>query len=227
MLFKKKILNFNFQKMENAQQHIHKPNIDYPSIKVVLYSQTLTLPSMKYRKLKNSELDRIDSEEYKTADKTPLIIILDNIRSLNNIGSVFRTADAFLVKKIYLCGITAKPPHKDIQKTALGATESVDWEYYENTLDIVTKLKEKGVLIASIEQAEQSVALNEFAVKDDMTYAIIFGNEVKGVQQNVVNASDAVIEIPQYGTKHSLNIAVSAGVVVWDLFVKLKLTDNI
>ncbi len=182
---------------------------------------------MKYRKLKNSELDRIDSEEYKTADKTPLIIILDNIRSLNNIGSVFRTADAFLVKKIYLCGITAKPPHKDIQKTALGATESVDWEYYENTLDIVTKLKEKGVLIASIEQAEQSVALNEFAVKDDMTYAIIFGNEVKGVQQNVVNASDAVIEIPQYGTKHSLNIAVSAGVVVWDLFVKLKLTDNI
>lgn len=177
---------------------------------------------MKFRKLKNSELDRINPEEYKASDKTPLIIILDNIRSLNNIGSVFRTADAFLIKKIYLCGITAKPPHKDIQKTALGATDSVAWEYTENTMDVVTKLKEQGVFVASIEQAEQSVALNEFSVKDDTAYAIIFGNEVKGVQQKVVTASDAVIEIPQVGTKHSLNIAVSVGVVAWDLFVKLR-----
>ena len=176
---------------------------------------------MKYRKLKNSELDRIDPEEYKASEKTPLIIILDNIRSLNNIGSVFRTADAFLVKKIYLCGITAKPPHKDIQKTALGATESVVWEYAENTLDVVSKLQKEGVFVASVEQAELAVNLNDFFVQPEMTYAIIFGNEVKGVQQKVVSTSDAVIEIPQFGTKHSLNIAVSVGIVVWDLFVKL------
>ncbi|NGX84460.1 RNA methyltransferase [Aequorivita sp. KMM 9714] len=177
---------------------------------------------MKNRKLKNSELDRINPEEYKASEKTPLIIILDNIRSLNNIGSVFRTSDAFLVKKIYLCGITAQPPHKDIHKTALGATESVDWEYAENTLDVVSKLKEEGVYVASIEQAEDSINLNDFTVEKDKTYAIIFGNEVKGVQQKIVSASDAVIEIPQFGTKHSLNISVSVGVVVWDLFVKMK-----
>jgi tRNA G18 (ribose-2'-O)-methylase SpoU len=177
---------------------------------------------MKYRKLKNSELDRINPEEYKASEKTPLIIILDNIRSLNNIGSVFRSADAFLVKKIYLCGITAQPPHKDIQKTALGATDSVDWEYAENTLDVVSKLQSEGVFVASIEQAELAIDLNDFSVQKEMTYAVIFGNEVKGVQQKVVSASDAVIEIPQFGTKHSLNISVSVGVVTWDLFVKLK-----
>ena len=177
---------------------------------------------MKNRKLKNSELDRINAEEYKAAEKTSLIIILDNIRSLNNIGSVFRTADAFLIKKIYLCGITAQPPHKDIQKTALGATDSVEWEYVENTLDVIKKLNNEGVFVASIEQAELAVNLNDFSVQKEMTYAIIFGNEVKGVQQKVVSASDVVIEIPQFGTKHSLNISVSVGVVVWDLFVKLK-----
>ena len=177
---------------------------------------------MKNRKLKNSELDRLNTEEYKASEKTPLIIILDNIRSLNNIGSVFRTADAFLVKKIYLCGITAKPPHKDIQKTALGATDSVDWEYAENSLEVVQKLQNEGVFVTSIEQAELAVNLNDFSVQKELTYAIIFGNEVKGVQQKVVTASDAVIEIPQFGTKHSLNISVSVGVVVWDLFVKLK-----
>ena len=177
---------------------------------------------MKNRKLKNSELDRINTEEYKAAEKTPLIIILDNIRSLNNIGSVFRTADAFLIKKIYLCGITAQPPHKDIQKTALGATDSVEWEYAENTIDVIEKLNSEGVFVASIEQAELAVNLNDFSVQNGITYAIIFGNEVKGVQQKVVSASDIVIEIPQFGTKHSLNISVSVGVVVWDLFVKLK-----
>ncbi len=177
---------------------------------------------MKNRKLKNSELDRINAEEYKASEKTPLIIILDNIRSLNNIGSVFRTADAFLVKKIYLCGITAKPPHKDIQKTALGATDSVDWEYAENVMDVVSKLQNEGVFVASIEQAELAVNLNDFSVQKELTYAVIFGNEVKGVQQKVVTESDAVIEIPQFGTKHSLNISVSVGVVVWDLFVKLR-----
>jgi tRNA G18 (ribose-2'-O)-methylase SpoU len=141
---------------------------------------------------------------------------------LNNIGSVFRTADAFLITKIYLCGITATPPHKDIQKTALGATESVDWEYAENCLAVVKELQENGVFVASIEQAEQAVSLQDFSVKKGTCYALVFGNEVKGVQQEVVSASDAVIEIPQYGTKHSLNISVSAGVVVWDFFSKLK-----
>jgi len=177
---------------------------------------------MKYRKLKNSELDRINPETFKATDKTPLIIILDNVRSLNNIGSVFRTADAFLIKKIYLCGITAQPPHKDIQKTALGATDSVAWEYAENTIDVIEKLKKDGVFIASIEQAELAVSLQDFSVQKDMTYAIVFGNEVKGVKQNIVSASDVVIEIPQYGTKHSLNISVSVGVVTWDLFSKIK-----
>jgi len=176
---------------------------------------------MKYRKLKNNELDRIDAEEFKASDKTPLIIVLDNIRSLNNIGSVFRTADAFLIEKIYLCGITAKPPHKDINKTALGATDSVAWEYAEDTLSVVKKLQDDNVFVAAIEQAELAVSLNEFSVQKAQKYAVVLGHEVKGVQQEVVTASDVVIEIPQYGTKHSLNISVSTGVVVWDLFCKL------
>ncbi|PTM07452.1 MAG: RNA methyltransferase [Bacteroidetes bacterium] len=174
------------------------------------------------RKLKNSELDRLSIEDFKHSKKTPLIVILDNIRSLNNIGSVFRTSDAFLIEKIYLCGITAKPPHKDIHKTALGSTETVAWKYVEDTLDLVKSLQAKGVKICSIEQAEQATMLNDFKPESDTTYAIVFGNEVKGVQQDVVNASDVVIEIPQYGTKHSLNISVSCGVVVWDMFCKLS-----
>ena len=174
------------------------------------------------RKLKNSELARLSIDGYKQANKTPIIIILDNIRSLNNVGSVFRTSDAFLIEKIYLCGITAKPPHKDIHKTALGSTETVDWEYEENTLNLVKKLKADGYRVASIEQAERATMLNAFKVESKSKYAIIFGNEVKGVTQDVVSASDFVIEIPQFGTKHSLNIAVSCGVVVWDLFSKLN-----
>ena len=174
------------------------------------------------RKLKNSELDRLSVDDFKSVAKTPLIIVLDNIRSLNNIGSVFRTSDAFLVEKIYLCGITATPPHKDIHKTALGSTETVAWEYAENTLDLVEKLKSDGVKICSIEQAENARMLNDFTPEQQTTYALVFGNEVKGVSQNVVSASDVVIEIPQFGTKHSLNISVSAGIVIWDLFSKLK-----
>ena len=177
---------------------------------------------MKNRKLKNSELGRIDPLSFKKAEKTPLIIILDNIRSLNNIGSVFRTADAFLIEKIYLCGITAKPPHKDIQKTALGATDSVDWEYAENTLDVIKSLKNQGVFIASTEQTQDAISLEKFKTSPNQKYAIVMGHEVKGVQQQVVNASDGVIEIPQYGTKHSLNISVSCGIVIWDLFCKIK-----
>ena len=177
------------------------------------------------RKLKNSELDRLSIDEFKQSKKTPLIIILDNIRSLNNIGSVFRTSDAFLIKKIYLCGITAQPPHKDIHKTALGSTETVAWEYVENTMDVIENLQNKGVKIAAIEQAENTTMLNNFTPKEDTTYAIVFGNEVKGVSQDVVSTSDVVLEIPQYGTKHSLNISVSAGVVIWDLFCKMETSD--
>ncbi|WP_289061573.1 RNA methyltransferase [uncultured Zobellia sp.] len=172
------------------------------------------------RKLKNEELNRLDVEAFKMAEKSPIVIVLDNIRSLNNIGSVFRTADAFLIEKIYLCGITAQPPHKDIRKTALGATESVVWEYRENTVDLVNSLTLDGYTVLAIEQAENAVMLNELTVNADKKYALVFGNEVKGVSQEVVNASHTVVEIPQYGTKHSLNISVSAGVVVWDLWSK-------
>ncbi len=174
------------------------------------------------RKLKNSELDRLDVSEFKEAKKSPIIIILDNIRSLNNIGSVFRTSDAFLIEKIYLCGITAQPPHNDIRKTALGSTETVDWEYVENTIDVVTQLKNDGVKICAIEQAEHATMLDAFQPQTNNKYAFVFGNEVKGVAQDVVSASDEVIEIPQFGTKHSLNISVSTGVVIWDVFSKLK-----
>jgi tRNA G18 (ribose-2'-O)-methylase SpoU len=173
------------------------------------------------RKLKNNELGRISIDEFKSTKKTPLIIVLDNIRSLNNIGSVFRTSDAFLIEKIYLCGICATPPNKDIHKTALGATESVDWEYVEDTLTLVEKLKEENVQVLAIEQAENSTKLDTFFPDKNQKYAIVMGNEVKGVQQEVVNACDSCIEIPQLGTKHSLNISVTTGVVIWDLFTKM------
>ena len=174
------------------------------------------------RKLENSELDRLSVDGFKAVTKTPLIVILDNIRSLNNIGSVFRTSDAFRIEKIYLCGITATPPHKDIQKTALGSTASVDWDYTESTLELVKKLQSKDIQVLSIEQAENATMLNKFTPKPNTTYALVFGNEVKGVSQEVVSLSDQVIEIPQYGTKHSLNISVSCGVVLWDVFSKLS-----
>ena len=172
------------------------------------------------RKLKLQELNRIDISEFKSASKLPLVIVLDNIRSLNNVGSVFRTSDAFRIEKILLCGITAKPPHRDIQKTALGATETVEWEYYENTIDCIQKLKQEGYEIASIEQAENTTFLHEYQPKNKV--AIVMGNEVKGVEQQVIDASDVCVEIPQFGTKHSLNISVCTGVVVWDLFNKLS-----
>ena len=173
------------------------------------------------RKLENRELDRKTPEEFKEAQKIPIIIVLDNVRSLNNIGSVFRTADAFLIKKILLCGITASPPHRDITKTALGATQTVTWEHHDNTLSAIKKLQEEKVIIIAIEQTEKAVKLNDFKPLGDQIYAVVFGNEVDGVAQNVVSAADMAVEIPQLGTKHSLNIAVSAGIVVWDLFVKI------
>jgi 23S rRNA (guanosine2251-2'-O)-methyltransferase len=174
------------------------------------------------RKLRNHELGRKSVEEYKTSEKIPVIIVLDNVRSLNNIGSVFRTSDAFLIKAIHLCGITACPPNKEINKTALGATESVPWKYFEYTKDAINDLKTEGYEIYSIEQAEASISLEEFYPKEGKKYAFIFGHEVKGVNQEIIDISDACIEIPQFGTKHSLNISVSAGIVIWDVFVKIK-----
>ena len=176
---------------------------------------------MQNRKLKNSELNRKSVEEAKTAAKTPLILILDNIRSLNNIGSVFRTADAFLIEKIYLCGITATPPHKDIQKTALGATDSVVWEYKEDTVAVVAALQKQGVEVWAIEQTENATFLNDYQPSVEGKTAFVLGNEVKGVQQAVIDQATKVLEIPQEGAKHSLNIAVTTGVVCWDFYQKL------
>ena len=170
------------------------------------------------RKLENKELDRKSVSDFKNAEKTPIIIILDDIRSLHNIGSVFRTADAFLVEKIYLCGITACPPNKEINKTALGATETVTWEYFENILEVIENLKSDGIKVFAIEQVENAIYLNNFKVENLQKYAIIMGNEVFGVAQTAIEICDGVIEIPQLGTKHSLNIAVTTGIVVWDLF---------
>lgn len=174
------------------------------------------------RKLENSELDRKSIEDFKKSDKTPLIIVLDDIRSLHNIGSVFRTSDAFLVEKIILCGITATPPNKEIHKTALGATETVAWEHHENVLEVIENLKKENILTLAIEQVESAIFLQDFKVEKNQKYALIFGNEVYGVAQEAVAICDGCIEIPQLGTKHSLNIAVSAGIVVWDLFQKLN-----
>lgn len=175
------------------------------------------------RKLKNSELERLNVEEFKNAQKLPLVVVLDNIRSLNNIGSVFRTSDAFLIERIYLCGITAKPPHKEIHKTALGATDSVEWLHYESIDQLMHEFKSEGRSVLAVEQADKSVSLNDFQPEPGKKYAVIFGNEVKGVQQDVIDLCDECLEIPQYGTKHSLNISVSCGIVLWDLYNKLRL----
>lgn len=174
------------------------------------------------KKLILDDLNRKNTEEFKQAEKTPIIVVLDDIRSLHNIGSFFRTCDAFLIEKIYLCGITATPPNKEIHKTALGATETVAWEYEKEVLQVVNRLKEEQVKIISVEQVEGSVMLNNFTVEANVKYALFFGNEVKGVNQQVINSSDAVIEIPQLGTKHSLNVSVSGGIVIWDIFQKMQ-----
>lgn len=174
------------------------------------------------RKLKNSELNRMDVETFKATEKTPLVIVLDNIRSLNNIGSVFRTSDAFLVDEILLCGITATPPHREIHKTALGAQDSVKWQYFEDTLEALTYLKGKGFITYAIEQADKATMLDELPLDKTKKYAVVLGNEVKGVQQKVVDVCDGCIEIPQFGTKHSLNVAITGGIVIWDFYLALK-----
>ncbi len=174
------------------------------------------------RKLKIDELNRISVDKYKKAAKIPVVIVLDNIRSLNNIGSVFRTADAFRIEKIFLCGITARPPHRDIQKTALGATESVDWEYLQEVSKLVEWLKKQGYSIYAVEQTDSSLNIEEYQFENDKKVAVIFGNEVKGVSEVLMNMVDSCLEIPQYGTKHSLNISVSAGIIIWNLYIKFR-----
>ncbi len=173
------------------------------------------------RKKKNEELCRKSISEYKSANKIPVVVVLDNVRSHNNVGSIFRSCDAFLVEEIILCGITAIPPHRDIQKTALGATESVSWKYFKGTVEAVLFLKRQGWTAVAIEQVEGSIELQDFVVERDKKYALIFGHEVTGVSQEVINICDAFVEIPQFGTKHSFNIAVSAGIVLWEFSRKL------
>lgn len=174
------------------------------------------------RKLKVTEMNRLTTEAFKASRKIPLVVVLDHVRSLNNVGSVFRTSDAFRVEAIYLCGITACPPHAEIHKTALGAEESVDWLYFKDTMEAVEKLKAEGYVVCAIEQAEGSTMLDKLLLDKTKKYAVILGNEVKGVQQNVVDNCDMCVEIPQYGTKHSLNVSVTAGIVIWDFFQRLS-----
>ena len=176
------------------------------------------------RKLNNDELSRLSVDDFKQVSKMPIIVVLDNVRSCNNVGSVFRTSDALLVNKICLCGITATPPDKEIHKTALGAENTVSWEYFATTEEAVEILKNEGYTIIAIEQVEGSISLSDYRPEFNEKLALIFGNEVKGVQQEVVNLCDKTIEIPQFGTKHSFNISVSAGIVLWDLFNKMKQT---
>ncbi|MCJ0743235.1 RNA methyltransferase [Pedobacter montanisoli] len=175
------------------------------------------------KKLKLDELNRVDIEEFKKQDKLPIVVILDNVRSMHNVGSVFRTADGFALEKVILCGITAQPPHREIEKTALGATQSMDWQHYDNTLDAVNDLRKDGYEIIAIEQAQNSIMLNAFRPDHTQKYALIFGNEVNGVADEVMKHIDQCIEIPQFGTKHSFNIVISTGIVLWDFFAKIKL----
>ncbi len=173
------------------------------------------------RKLKNKELNRLNLEEFKSTKKLPIVIVLDNVRSAHNVGSIFRTSDAFLIEKVMLCGICPTPPKKEIRKTALGATESVDWEYFENTIDCIKSLSEDNFSILSVEQADNSIKLQNFEIDTSKKIALIFGNEVSGVSDECIDLSNGVIEIPQHGTKHSFNVSVSAGIVLWDLAKKL------
>jgi 23S rRNA (guanosine2251-2'-O)-methyltransferase len=172
------------------------------------------------KKLSMDELNRISPEEFRNQEKFPLVIVLDNIRSMMNIGSVFRTADAFGLEGIYLCGITATPPNREIHKTALGATESVLWKHFEKTTDAIKQLKNSGYIVIAIEQTDSSISLADFKPEKDKKYAVVFGNEVKGVEDEVLSICDTCIEIPQFGTKHSLNVSVTAGIVIWDFFNK-------
>ena len=177
----------------------------------------------RMRKLKSSELNRISVEEFRHSEKLPLTIVLDNLRSHYNIGSVFRTSDAFMIEHIILCGISARPPHREIQKTALGATESVAWSYYEQTQDAINYLRNENYSVYGIEQTDQSIVVSEFVPLKSGKTAFVFGNEVKGLSNEILHMLDACIEIPQFGTKHSLNVSVIAGIMIWDFYSKMKL----
>lgn len=177
------------------------------------------------RKLRNDELNRLSLEKYRSSRKNPIIVVLDNVRSLNNIGSVFRTCDGFRIEKLILCGISSHPPHRDIHKTALGAEESVEWEYFSETKDALSRLKADGYLIVSVEQVENSISLNDYKPSSHQPVALVFGHEVKGVQQEIIDLSDFCIEIPQHGTKHSLNVSVSVGIVLWEIIARIEKTS--
>lgn len=177
------------------------------------------------KKLKLEELNRADLASYKEQSKTPIVVVLDNVRSMHNIGSIFRTSDAFSIERLLLCGITAQPPHREIEKAALGATQSVNWSYFDSTVNAVHDLRRQGYEILAVEQAAESTMLNLFSPKAIQKYALIFGNEVDGVSDEVMNLVDGCIEIPQFGTKHSFNISISAGIVLWDVISKLALTQ--
>jgi 23S rRNA (guanosine2251-2'-O)-methyltransferase len=174
------------------------------------------------KKLKTSELNRLSIEDFQKAEKNPIVVVLDNIRSMNNIGSAFRTCDAFRIEKLFLCGITAQPPHREIQKTALDASESVEWKYFEKTAIAAKYLKEQGYALFAVEQTDKSVLLNNIEVKQNEKIALIFGNEINGIGDDVLQICDKGVEIPQYGTKHSLNISVSIGIVLWHIISKMK-----
>ena len=173
------------------------------------------------RKLKITELNRLTAEQYKHSQKTPLVVVLDHVRSLNNVGSIFRTADSFRLEAVYLCGLTATPPHPEIHKTALGAEETVEWHYFKDTLEAIQQLKQNDYILYAIEQTEGSLPLNSISLDPTQKYALILGHEVNGIQQSVVNKCDFCVEIPQYGTKHSLNVAVAGGIAVWEFFKQL------
>ncbi|RZL61621.1 MAG: TrmH family RNA methyltransferase [Pedobacter sp.] len=175
------------------------------------------------QKLKLDELNRVSVEEFKAQEKLPVVVVLDNVRSMHNVGSIFRTGDGFSIERVILCGITARPPHREIEKTALGATQSVDWVHFEDTNMAISSLRNLGYEIIAIEQAANSTMLNTFTPTTDKKYALIFGNEVNGVSDDVMQNVDSCIEIPQFGTKHSFNIVISAGIVLWDFFAKMKL----
>jgi len=174
------------------------------------------------RKLKLDELNRASVSEFKEQEKLPVVVVLDNVRSMHNVGSIFRTCDGFAVEQVCLCGITGQPPHREIEKTALGATQSINWSYYADPMQAVKQLRREGYIILAIEQAEKSIMLNDFKAEEGKKYALIFGNEVNGVSDEVMQVIDACIEIPQFGTKHSFNIVVSAGIVLWDFFTRFQ-----
>ncbi len=178
------------------------------------------------KKRTQEEMNRMSIDEFRSADKIPMVVVLDNIRSQHNIGSVFRTADAFRLEAIHLCGITATPPHREIHKTALGSTESVEWKHFETTAESIQELKESGYTIVAVEQATESIMIHMFVPDKQKKYALIFGNEVNGIEDDIMNSSDFCLEIPQYGTKHSLNISVSAGIVIWEFYVKMNGINN-